>query len=61
MAGMHSNDDLMVFLVFLHLALANESDLPMNYYVFHMYAVKETREDMEQARNKKTAYLRGCM
>ena len=31
----------MVFPVFLHLGLANESNLPMNYYVFRMYAVKK--------------------
>ena len=33
----------MVFPVFLHLALANESDLPMNYYIFRMYAVKKDK------------------
>jgi hypothetical protein len=35
MAGMPSNEDLMVFPCFfsLHLALANENDLPSNEYI----------------------------
>lgn len=44
------------FPAFPTLALANESDLPMSYYVSDMYAVKETREKMHQTRKKKTMH-----